>query len=39
MGKLDYSLNMAERLSLTKADIFIPQPEGEKAAPRRRDLI
>ena len=39
MGKLDYCLDMADRLSLTEADLFVPQAEGEKAAQCRRDLI
>ena len=34
MGKLDYSLGMARALKVTKADIFTPAPEGQKAVQR-----
>ena len=35
MGRLDYCLDMAKQLGLTKADLFTPAPEGEKAVQRR----
>ena len=35
MGKLDYSLQMARELGLTKADMFTPAPDGQKAVQRR----
>jgi hypothetical protein len=34
MGKLEYSLEMARALKLTKADMFTPAPEGQKAVQR-----
>lgn len=34
MGKLDYSLEMARALKLTKADMFTPATEGQKAVQR-----
>ena len=36
MGKLDYSLEMARELSLTRADMFTPAPDGQKAVQRRQ---
>ena len=36
MGKLDYSLDMARQLGLTKADLFTPAPAGQKAVQRRK---
>lgn len=36
MGKLDYSLRMARELGLTKADMFTPAPDGQKAVQRKR---
>jgi histidinol phosphatase-like PHP family hydrolase len=36
MGKLDYSLEMARALNLTKGDMFTPAPEGQKAVQRRK---
>lgn len=35
MGKLDYSLEMARAMKLTKADMFTPAPDGRKAVQRR----
>lgn len=35
MGKLDYSLQLARELKLTKADMFSPAPDGQKAVQRR----
>jgi histidinol phosphatase-like PHP family hydrolase len=35
MGKLDYCLQMAAELALTKADLFTPAPDGQKAVQRR----
>ena len=35
MGKLDHSLEMAKALGLTKADMFTPAPDGQKAVQRR----
>jgi histidinol phosphatase-like PHP family hydrolase len=35
MGKLDYSLEMARAMKLTKADLFTPAPDGRKAVQRR----
>jgi histidinol phosphatase-like PHP family hydrolase len=34
MGKLDYSLEMARALKLTRADMFTPAPDGQKAVQR-----
>ena len=34
MGKLEYSLEMGRALKLTKADMFTPAPEGQKAVQR-----
>jgi histidinol phosphatase-like PHP family hydrolase len=34
MGKLEYSLEMARALKLTKANMFTPALEGEKAVQR-----
>ena len=39
MGKLDYCLQTAKQLRLTKADMFTPAPDGQKAVQRRRKLI
>lgn len=36
MGQLDYSLAMAGELGLTRADMFTPASEGQKAVQRRR---
>jgi len=36
MGKLEYSLEMAQSLQLTPADLFHPAPDGQKAAQRWR---
>jgi len=36
MGKLDYSLAMARELGLTRTDLFIPAPDGQKAVQRVR---
>jgi hypothetical protein len=36
MGKLEYSLEMARALKLTKADMFTPAPDGQKATQRWR---
>ena len=36
MGKLDYSIEMAWALKLTRAEMFTPAPEGQKAVQRRR---
>jgi histidinol phosphatase-like PHP family hydrolase len=36
MGRLDYSLEMARALKLTKSDMFTPAPEGRKAVQRWR---
>jgi histidinol phosphatase-like PHP family hydrolase len=36
MGKLDYSLQMAKELGLTKADLFAPPPDGQKAVQRKK---
>jgi hypothetical protein len=36
MGKLDYSLEMARALNLTKGDMFTLAPEGQKAVQRRK---
>lgn len=34
MGLLDYSVNMARELELTRADLFTPAPDGQKAIHR-----
>jgi histidinol phosphatase-like PHP family hydrolase len=36
MGKLDYSIATAKALGLTKADMFMPAPDGQKAVQRRK---
>jgi hypothetical protein len=36
MGKLDYSIATAKALGLTKADMFTPAPDGQKAVQRRK---
>ena len=36
MGKLDYCLEMAGKLGLSKANLFTPAPDGQKAVQRRR---
>ena len=36
MGKLDYCVQTAGELGLTKADMFMPAPEGQKAVERRQ---
>ena len=36
MGGLDYSLRMAKELGLTKADLFAPAPDGQKAVQRKK---
>ncbi len=36
MGQLDYSVQMAKALGLTRADMFTPAPDGEKAVQRRQ---
>jgi histidinol phosphatase-like PHP family hydrolase len=36
MGKLEYSVEMALALQLTRADMFTPAPEGQKAVQRRK---
>lgn len=36
MGKLDYSLDIARELGLTRTDLFTPAPDGQKAVRRRR---
>jgi hypothetical protein len=36
MGKLDYSLEMARALQLTRTDMFEPAPDGQKAVQRRK---
>lgn len=35
MGKLDYAIEMARTLKLTRADMFTPAPKGQKAVERR----
>ena len=35
VGKLDYSLKMAKALGLTRDDMFVPAPAGEKPIQRR----
>jgi histidinol phosphatase-like PHP family hydrolase len=35
MGKLDYSVRMAQELRLTKDDLFAPAPDGQKAVQRK----
>jgi hypothetical protein len=35
MGKLDFSLRLAKELGLTRADMFTPAPDGQRAAQRR----
>jgi len=35
MGKIEYCLQMAKELGLTKADMFTPPPDGQKAIQRR----
>jgi histidinol phosphatase-like PHP family hydrolase len=35
MGKIDYCLEMAEKLRLRKADVFTPAPDGQRAVQRR----
>lgn len=43
MGLLDYSVNMARQLNLTRADLFSPAPEGRRAVDRwlarRKDAL
>jgi histidinol phosphatase-like PHP family hydrolase len=39
MGKLDYSLQLAGELGLTKADLFAPAPDGQRAVQRRPSLL
>jgi len=36
MGLLEYSGQMARELGLTKADMFVPAPDGQKAVQRRK---
>jgi histidinol phosphatase-like PHP family hydrolase len=36
MGKLDYSFEMAKQLDLKPADLFTPEPDGQKAVQRRK---
>lgn len=36
MGKLEYSIAMAKALGLTRADMFTPAPDGQKAVQRRQ---
>jgi hypothetical protein len=36
MGKLDYSIAMAQDLGLKREDMFTPMPDGRKAVQRRR---
>jgi len=36
MGKLDYSVAMAQELGLKREDMFTPLPDGQKAVQRRR---
>ncbi len=36
MGKLDYSIETARELKLTRADMFAPAPPGQKAVERRK---
>ncbi len=36
MGRLDYSLQMAKEFGLTKADLFTPAPDGDKAVQRKK---
>jgi histidinol phosphatase-like PHP family hydrolase len=36
MGRLDYAVQMARALKLTRQDIFSPAPEGPKAVQRRK---
>jgi histidinol phosphatase-like PHP family hydrolase len=36
MGKLDYSLQMANELDLKPTDMFTPAPNGRKAVQRRK---
>lgn len=36
MGLLDYSIATAKELNLTKADLFTPAPDGQKAVQRRK---
>jgi len=35
MGLLEYSLEMAGQLGLTRSDMFLPAPDGQKAVQRR----
>lgn len=35
MGRLEYSIQLAEKLGLRQSDIFLPAPEGQKAVHRR----
>jgi histidinol phosphatase-like PHP family hydrolase len=36
MGKLDYSIAVAQELGLKRGDIFTPMPDGRKAVQRRK---
>jgi histidinol phosphatase-like PHP family hydrolase len=36
MGKLDYSLEMARALGLSRGDLFTPAPAGQRAVERRK---
>lgn len=36
MGKLDYSIAIAQELGLKRVDMFTPLPDGQKAVQRRR---
>jgi histidinol phosphatase-like PHP family hydrolase len=36
LGRMEYALAMVKECGLTWQDIFIPRPEGEKAAQRRK---
>jgi hypothetical protein len=35
MGRLDYSIQMAKQLGLTRADLWTPAPDGQKAVQRK----
>ena len=36
LGRIEYAVSMVKECGLTPQDIFIPKPEGEKAAQRRK---
>jgi histidinol phosphatase-like PHP family hydrolase len=38
LGRMEYALEMVKQCGITWQDIFIPKPDGKKAAQRKRRL-